>query len=400
MATASRLEEGYEMDSIQQETRYPQQHADTTPGHSGHGQSVVPPGAPSEESLGHSKFRRDFDIKNAAPKGWPSIAATQMYYNNFNLHRRYSYLMQRVLVDQETKLAYLENKLDELDKEDDPVRLKSLSFDPDRLLTTCVRAPAQAQSATTQSPSPGPRTEEQEEHREENPLWKDKDLLLEATMPRLKSYIELLQLDKEMQKLPPISRREHRVFYDEIRKYHTLDESAYQFLYSNDDFVTTVTDRVHQYFEALVYGDSPIISVSSSPSYFWYIRLGVKSKRESSPTNSSLSRKYIKRFIGRVHNNHGQDHAPAIEIDKRLIIIPLKVTVAFASGVLLLSPVAILFLGNLTKVGSFGVVVGFMFLFVAVMSWLNTNWHTILVGLSAYMAVLVTFLSNLSLGRD
>ncbi|KAI0129200.1 hypothetical protein F4776DRAFT_627826 [Hypoxylon sp. NC0597] len=366
MATPSRLEEGYEMDSIQQESRTPQQHSNTTPEHSGREQPVMPPGAPSEESLGHSKFRSDSNIKNAAPKGWPSIAATQMYYNNFNLHRRYSYLMQRILVDQETKLAYLETKLEELDKEDE-ARLKSLSFDPDRLLTTCARAPAQAQSATTQSEPPTSRTEEQEEHREEYNPWNDKDLLLEATMPRLKSYIELLQLDKEMQKLPQISRREHKAFYDEIRRY--LDKSACQFLYPNEDFVTTVTDRVHQYFEALVYGDSPIMS-------------------------------HIKRFIGRVHNNHSQDHAAAIEIDKRLVIILLKVIVAFASGVLLLSPVAILFLGNLTKVGSFGVVVGFMFLFVAVMSWLNTNWYTILVGLSAYMAVLVTFLSNLALGRD
>ncbi|OTA76826.1 hypothetical protein M434DRAFT_18434 [Hypoxylon sp. CO27-5] len=353
MATPSRLEEGYEMDSIQQETRYPQQHADTTPGHSGHEQSVVPPGASSEESLGHSKFRGDFDIKNAAPKGWPSIAAAQMYYNNFNLHRRYSYLMQRVLVDQETKLAYLENKLDELDKEDDPL----------------VLHPFLLRAST---------------------MWANE----------CGDEVELLQLDKEMQKLPRISRGEHRVFHDEIRKYHTLDESAYQFLYSNDDFVTTVTDRVHQYFEPLVSRDSHIMSVSSSPSYFCNLRSEINSKRERPPTNSSLSRKYIKKFIGKVHNNPGQDHAPEIEINQRFMTISLKVIVAFVSGVLLLTPIAILFLVNLTKASSFGVVVSFLFLFVAVMSYFNTNLHTILVGLCAYMAILVTFLSNLSLGRD
>lgn len=75
--------------------------------------------------------------------------------------------------------------------------------------------------------------------------------------------VELLQLDKEMQRLPTISRREHKILYDEIRRYHVLDGPARQFLYPNDDFITTVTDRVHQYFEALVYGDGPIMSVSS-----------------------------------------------------------------------------------------------------------------------------------------
>lgn len=76
-------------------------------------------------------------------------------------------------------------------------------------------------------------------------------------------------------------------------------------------------------------------------------------------------------------------------------MVPIKVLVAFTSGVLLLSPVAILFLVDLSRAQSFGVVVAFIFAFVAIMSSLNTNWDTILVGLSAYMAVLVTFLSNL-----
>lgn len=89
-----------------------------------------------------------------------------------------------------------------------------------------------------------------------------------------------------------------------------------------------------------------------------------------------------------------------IEIDKRLIVVPIKVLVAFFSGVLLLSPVAILFLVDLSRGQSFGVVVVFLLAFVAVLSALKTNWDTMLVGLSAYMAVLVTFLSNLEQGRN
>ncbi|KAI0381740.1 hypothetical protein F5Y04DRAFT_254254 [Hypomontagnella monticulosa] len=382
MATPARLEEGYEMDTSYQSTGTVQQLAETvahrgsTTRSPGATQSAVePPETLSEAHSGHSNLRRESDIKNAAPRGWPSIAATQMYYTNFRIHRRFSYLTQRLLIDQETKLAYLENKLEELDKEDErsnTSNLRSLPFDPDRLLATCNQVRSQPQPITPEQPLPTSSRDREGEQGGEYVQWKDKDLLLEAMVPRMKSYFELLQLSKDMQKLPPISRREHNAFYDEIRQYHTLDEPAYQFLYQSDDFVATVTDRVHQYFEALVYGDSPIM-------------------------------KRIKRLIGREHNNHNnhnQDRAPTIGIDEKFFVVPIKVLVAFTSGVLLLSPVAILFLGDLSRGASFGVVVAFIFLFVAVMSSLNTNWDTILVGLSAYMAVLVTFLSNLEQRLD
>lgn len=89
-----------------------------------------------------------------------------------------------------------------------------------------------------------------------------------------------------MQKLPLISRREHNAFYNEIEEYHTLDDPAYQFLYPSDDFVTTVTDRVHQYFEALVYGDSPIMKVSTSPWHTRQSRISAGRHGEARPTNT------------------------------------------------------------------------------------------------------------------
>lgn len=56
------------------------------------------------------------------------------------------------------------------------------------------------------------------------------------------------------------------IFYDRIRKHNVLDELACQFLFPIDDFIST-TDRVPQYFEGLLYRDTPIISVSNSLSY-------------------------------------------------------------------------------------------------------------------------------------
>ncbi|KAI1398089.1 hypothetical protein F4819DRAFT_46553 [Hypoxylon fuscum] len=376
MATPAQLEEGYELSDIQGGARnnqepssVPTQNNSTPRNNDVHQPSVPAHGTSSEDGLGNGNLLRDSQIKNAAPEGWPSIAAYRMYYPNFCIHRRFSYLMQRVIMDQETKLACLENKLQELDREDATInvsRLRSLPFDPDRLLTAYTRTRPQPTPNQAHRPTSS-RNGEQNEQRDEYIQWKDKDLILESMLPRLKSYHELLQLEKEMQKLPRISRREHMIFYDRIRKHNVLDELACQFLFPIDDFIST-TDRVPQYFEGLLYRDTPIIS-------------------------------RIKRIIGQTQDSNTQGRRPGIEIDKRFFVITIKILVASTSGMLLLSPVAILFLLDLSREQSFGVVVSFLFLFVAVMSSLNTNWDTILVGLSAYTAVLVTFLSNLEQGR-
>ncbi|KAI1466479.1 uncharacterized protein F4812DRAFT_465730 [Daldinia caldariorum] len=363
MATPSRLEEGYEMRSIRQETRSGQQFPSTTnppeitPGDNGAGQDTIP-----------ANFRSDFELKNEAPKGWPSIAAAQLHYPNYNIYRRFSYLLHRALIDQETKLAYLENKLRELDKEDERCnspRLTSLPFDPETLLSSYTRS----QRASIR---PIPTTSRVDDAQQTTGYryneWKDKDRILEAFIPRLKNYYELLQFDKEMQKLPTISHREHTAFYEHVKDYHTLDEAAYKFLFSNEDFTTTTTDRVHQYFEALIYGKPPVR---------WFFR----------------------KIFGRTHRNNNRDTPPEVEISHSALKMFVKVSVVFGSGVLLLSPVAILFLVNLPRGLSFAVVVVFIFAFVVVLASFNSNWDTILVGLSAYMAVLATFLSNLEQGK-
>ncbi|KAI2773462.1 hypothetical protein F4815DRAFT_488216 [Daldinia loculata] len=352
MTTPARLEEGHEMAGI--------------PGSSGANEDPIEPGT-GNNSTGYENFRGDSDLKKGVPIGWPSIAATQLYYPNLSIHRRFSYLLHRVLIDQETKLAYLENKLQELDKEDEgsnAARLKKLSFDPETLLSSHTPSQAQYQPTSIQTaPTTSKVVKEKQRKTNEDNRWEDKDLILESILPRLKNYDELLLLGKEMQKLPRISRREHRAFYDEVKNHHPLlDAPAYQFLYSNDDFVTTVTDRVHQYFETLIYGETPI-------------------------------KRLIKRIFGRTDENSN------LEIDNRILVVFLKVVVAFMSGVLLLFPVAILLLVNLSRAESFIVVVAFNFAFVAALAYLNCNWDTILVGLSAYMAVLVTFLSNLEQGK-
>ncbi|KAK6952006.1 hypothetical protein Daesc_006532 [Daldinia eschscholtzii] len=385
MATPTRLEEGHGVGSSHQETEDNQQYPRAT----SQQETTSGNGGAHQDSL-ESQLHSDFDLKKEAPKGWPYIAAAQLYYPNFNIHRRFAYLLHRALIDQETKLAYLEDQLKALDKEDEnqnAPRLRSLPFDPDTLLSnrTQPRPPSIRQTTTT---SRGDN--EQQAVKEEYSRWKDKDLIFEAFIPRLKNYYELLQLDKEMQRLPAISRKEHMAFYTDMIGYNRLDRPAYTFLLSRDDFVTTVTDRVHQYFEALIYKSAPIVSVSTP-------FLLVADKLVSTDAQRHL--KFLNRIFRRTQQSDSQDTSPEIELSNLALIVFFKILVIFGSGVLLLSPVAILFLVDLPRDKSFGVVVAFIFAFVFVLACFNSNWDTILVGLSAYMAVLATFLSNLEQGR-
>ncbi|KAI1479731.1 hypothetical protein F4774DRAFT_425656 [Daldinia eschscholtzii] len=381
MATPTRLEEGHGVGSSHQETEENQQYPRAT----SQQETTSGNGGAHQDSL-KSQLRSDFDLKKKAPKGWPYIAAAQLYYPNFNIHRRFAYLLHRALIDQETKLAYLEDQLKALDEEDEnenAPRLRSLPFDPDTLLSnhTQPRPPSIRQTPTT---SRGDN--EQQTVREDTTL--SNRCLVDNNEQGLED--ELLQLDKEMQRLPAISRREHMAFYADMVSHNRLDRPAYTFLLSRDDFVTTVTDRVHQYFEALVYKSAPIVSVSTP-------FLLVADKLVSTDAQRHL--KFLDRIFGRTQQSDSQDSSPEIELSNLALIVFFKILLIFGSGVLLLSPVAILFLVDLPRDKSFGVVVAFIFAFVFVLACFNSNWDTILVGLSAYMAVLATFLSNLEQER-
>ena len=74
-----------------------------------------------------------------------------------------------------------------------------------------------------------------------------------------------------------------------------------------------------------------------------------------------------------------------------------KILLVSFSVLLLLTPVGILYLVDMTKSQSAGVVVCFVFVFSVAISLVpGTKYDKILVGLSAYMAVLVTFLAQVS----
>ncbi|KAI8966123.1 hypothetical protein F5Y11DRAFT_213877 [Daldinia sp. FL1419] len=308
---------------------------------------------------------KDVDIINAPLYGWPYVAATQFYYRNFSIHRSFKYLRHRCLLDQESKIAYLEKRLKDLDKSDkenNTGRLTSLPFDPDTLLFGHTRAQAYFQSTSIPTPPTTSKVDDRQQgERDQYSPWQDKDLVMEAIKKECYSYMKFILHDQEMEKLSHVSAKTHKAFHREVAEYSRLDESASQFLHSEEDFVSTYTDQAHQYFEGLLYKDK-------------------------SPDDAD------------VPDHNTQDTNYIRGINNQIFVIILKTLVVFVSGGLLICPMAILFLVNLSRVWSFVVVVFFNFAFGAVLVYQNYKLETILVGLSAYMAVLVTFLSNLQQG--
>lgn len=95
-----------------------------------------------------------------------------------------------------------------------------------------------------------------------------------------------------------------------------------------------------------------------------------------------------------------RDSKGRVYVDKdRLVVISIFVIVGLILG-LLLSPMLILFLANLSRWQSALVVIVFSIVSATGMSRLHhVKSDTVFIAMSAYMAVLVTFLANLQGGQ-
>ncbi|KAK3378228.1 hypothetical protein B0H63DRAFT_525471 [Podospora didyma] len=281
------------------------------------------------------------------PPGWPLLARQQNYYHNGSLHRRFGALHERVLMYEEVTLSSLEQQLLELDKKDDGnasdrSKLRSLS-------------PAQMRSG-------GKDIERVCE----------KDELIQEIKIRLKNYFESILQGKELRQLPRVSGGEIVNLYYNARDGHGLDREAMRFLRECEDFVTPRTERLHNRLEWLIFGDLE--------GKQWYKRL------------------LLRPFVASKVNSDKTTMAQ--RIPQLRVKLVLTVLVVLISSVILLSPVLILYFSNATKAWSAGVVLLFVLVFTTIMATLpNMKIDTIFIALSAYMAVMVTFLANFQGGQ-
>ncbi|KAK3327177.1 hypothetical protein B0T19DRAFT_484337 [Cercophora scortea] len=291
------------------------------------------------------------------PKGLSRFCQEQSQITNGGIHRRFKALRYRCLYDDEIKIAAIEEEIRQLDM--DIARPRERSKGKGKSKETSNKAPSQPLLLLS-PPSPSNSTWDGEKERRRCEL-------MEEVKTRLDIYSKRLLQEREFQKLPRITRQEHYNLFTNARDGQKMSQEELQFLLDPDDFITTKMERHTRPFEWLVFDRS------RNP---WWHHVLLRLINTKPLEGSTYPTHFHSRWL------------------KILITIPVM-ALALAQ---LLSPVIVLYLVPMSKAASAGVVVAFGFAFTLAMTMVpGIALDSIFIGLSAYMAVLVTFLANLNL---
>ena len=84
-----------------------------------------------------------------------------------------------------------------------------------------------------------------------------------------RDQVDLLNASQGVQTKPRVSREQHYAFYKRMKRNNILTESASQYLWHQDDFVTLNPNVIHQRFEGLLYTSRPYLWVSLTFTLSW-----------------------------------------------------------------------------------------------------------------------------------
>ncbi|RYP66927.1 hypothetical protein DL770_008717 [Monosporascus sp. CRB-9-2] len=207
---------------------------------------------------------------------------------------------------------------------------------------------------TTSPPNPG-------EHSLR--CW-ERDGLITKAKKLYKEYIDFILAERRMQQLPKVSEQAHARHYNLAKKDHCLsDEQLEVFRYAHD-FITVTPDTTFRKFEFLLFSEKPLVQKCL---------------------------RFISRLAGQPPPAQGYT-----AYGVRVFEWTVNSGLALMGCALFMAPVGILYLGSLPPGGLFGVTAAFCFVFVALMVGLERRTGPMLLGISAYMAVMNVFLSNVN----
>ncbi|KAI2623197.1 hypothetical protein GGR54DRAFT_41141 [Hypoxylon sp. NC1633] len=311
-----------------------------------------------EAGAAFDKFYTDGDVYNHSPKGWPLIAAAHMYFPNCNSHRGFISLTHSILTCYEQKIHCIEDELNEMDFEDDEAEgkpLRSLPFDREQFIARCIQG-------TAHLPQPLPLKPDEVD------ATKKRENLSISVGIMLREYFSILHMQHENLKFAHVSRRAHEEHFKSAQYFHGLNNMACAFMRYIDDFVSIEPDQVFQRFEALVLSNSHWVPK------FLQTLLRLTPTHPQAPPGTN----------------------PATLYNLRRLSLYLRIVLVICSLVLLLTPVSVLYLAEAwPRAAYLGVVAVWSVVFAAVMAVFEARTAHLLVGLTAFFAVLVTFLSNL-----
>ncbi|KAI0381739.1 hypothetical protein F5Y04DRAFT_288290 [Hypomontagnella monticulosa] len=306
-------------------------------------------------------FYTDEDVRNHSPTGWPLIAAKQMYHKSHDSFRLFRPLLNLVLTSYAQKIWSIENKLDEINFDLEKAEGRPLGlfpFNREQFIARCLQGTGHLSSTLPKS--------------SENTLdfETQKDNLVANASILMREYLPLLMLKHEAKKLHQVSRSAHEQNFKEAQL-QGLDDEALAFMRYMDDFITTEPDYISRKFESLLYMSPTRIANPLK-------RLCCFFSGESLPTDSGAEDPRLAYSL------------PPFEVFFKTLLV-------FALLALLITPVSILYLAIGWSRGQYlAVVIVSSTIFAGAMAAFEPRTAHLLVGITAFFAVLVTFLSNIN----
>ncbi|KAM0813539.1 hypothetical protein AB5N19_13534 [Seiridium cardinale] len=300
------------------------------------------------------------DTENAVKPalfGWRALSTIQAGGSNTAMFRKPDDVTQRIIIDQQIKMWALTEKLraeDEKDAQQSPDRLKSFGFDPEHLIQR-YSGDIQSQGCSHCVSTESATGRYQERYR--------KDRIMEALFAQSKSFYEYIDVLCRIEALPKVGRRSYDNRVGLMGSQLPRDSDEWRAVFEDGhEFLTTQT---HGPFERLILHEKlPVIRKL----FIWLFSR--KDVAIADPENDYLS-------------------SEAVDTVERAVIS------TFCCGILI-APMAILLLVELSGAASLAVIVAFSALFVMSLSVTGVKLDGQLLALCAYVAISATFVANLN----
>jgi hypothetical protein len=199
--------------------------------------------------------------------------------------------------------------------------------------------------------------------------------------------VESVVASSKLAGLPQVSPREHENLQNWISDDLPTNDDARAFFSENwFDFITTDARFIQHPFESIIYSRTiPFVQVRCPP---------------LSPSPRILLRRGHKGIFHRISewkNGFTGDSSNdgILFLNSELLVYIIRGALGLCCILLLMAPVAILLLADLTNPESFGVMISFGTMFMFVLGTLGIKLEGMLIGFCAYLAVLTACLVNL-----
>ncbi|KAI0442411.1 hypothetical protein F4803DRAFT_551139 [Xylaria telfairii] len=307
------------------------------------------------------------EIEKVAIKGFPTITAFTTKYPNTRICRAFDAVTQRLMATYQCQITCLFGALMDLDAEgaieselSGEQGSQPTPFDKEKFISRCLRSPDQI--SLVRVPTRDEGSEEDDEQKRER-IDATREYLIANLERILGKQRNGITWQYELNKIPRVSQGTHKRYFEHIKNIDGLVPDTVDYLRAYDDHIYPDGDPLYDRF------------------YIFLIYIRGAFVR---------SIKYLscKTIFGDEDVSFGKGAYDEVRI--RLFV---KSQMVLVGSALFLTPVGILYLGELTKGVAFAVVALFGFAFAFTLIAFNNQMLHVLLGIGAYYAVNVSFLT-------